>query len=64
MTHDDPDTVRIPIFKDGNPGWIVGYYSDFERDYVDIDLVDGRQTFVLLPDYGKRITPRVEGAST
>lgn len=50
-----------PIFKDGQPGWIVGYDSTIaDGDFADILLEDGRETYVRLPDYGRRITPRVD----
>src|SRR5688572_13478569 len=51
---------RIPIFKDGKPGWIVAYDSTIrDGDFADILMEDGRETYVRLPDYGRRITPRV-----
>lgn len=49
-----------PIFKDGKPGWIVGYETTIsDGDFADIVLEDGRETYVRLPDNGRRITPRV-----
>ena len=55
----DPNLTPIPIFKDGKPGWIVGYADTIsDSGFADIVLVCGRETFVRLPDYGRRITPR------
>lgn len=50
----------VPIFKDGKPGWIVGYETTVgDGDFADIVLEDGRETYVRLPDRGGRIAPRV-----
>jgi hypothetical protein len=49
----------IPIYKDGKPGWIVHFEETIsDGDFADIVLEDGRETYVRLPDYGNRITPR------
>lgn len=49
--------TRIPILKDGKPGWIVGYEKTIsDGDFADVVMEDGRETFVRLPDYGQRIT--------
>jgi hypothetical protein len=50
---------RVPIYKDGEPGWLVGTDTTIsDGDFADIEMLDGRETFVRLPDYGRRITPR------
>lgn len=51
--------THIPIFKDGAPGWLlVGEAATLDGDFFDIEMCDGRATFVRAPDYGRRITPR------
>ena len=59
MSGPAPTELRTPIFKDGLPGWLTGYDTTIsDGDFADIEMEDGRQTFVRLPDYGGRITPR------